>query len=252
MNDGASGDMMPAIKPGDMVAATKDPFLAMVERVAQMPDVNVDTLERLLAMQERVMMRTAEGAFNDAMRECQSEMKTIIADADNKQVGRKYASFPALDRALRPIYTKHGFSISFNTEPLEREAVRVVAIVSKGMFTREYRVDIPADGKGAKGGDVMTKTHAVGSAMRYGARYLMLFIFNAAVAESDDDGNAAGGAPTPDAEGQKLLEACGSVAALEDCWAKKLTREQRETLVGVLSECKVRIRDAEKAAKASS
>ncbi len=50
---------------------------------------------------------------------------------------------------------------------------------------------MPADGKGAKGGDVMTKTHAAGSAFSYGQRYLLKLIFNVAIGD-DDDGNAAG------------------------------------------------------------
>jgi hypothetical protein len=50
---------------------------------------------------------------------------------------------------------------------------------------------MPADGKGAKGGDVMTKTHATGAAMSYGARYLLKYIFNVAVGEDDNDGNGS-------------------------------------------------------------
>ncbi len=49
---------------------------------------------------------------------------------------------------------------------------------------------MPADGKGAKGGDVMTKTHATGAAASYGARYLLKGIFNIAVGDDDRDGNA--------------------------------------------------------------
>ncbi len=48
---------------------------------------------------------------------------------------------------------------------------------------------MPADGKGAKGGDVMTKTHAVGAAKSYGKRYLLKDIFNIAIGEEDTDGN---------------------------------------------------------------
>jgi hypothetical protein len=51
---------------------------------------------------------------------------------------------------------------------------------------------MPADGKGARGNDVMTKTHAAGSAMSYGMRYLLKLIFNVAVGvDLDDDGNGA-------------------------------------------------------------
>jgi hypothetical protein len=66
-------------------------------------------------------------------------------------------------------------------------------------YAREYHIDMPADGKGAKGGDVMTKTHAVGSAVSYGMRYLLKMIFNVAVGEDDDDGNTAEGRPQPKA-----------------------------------------------------
>lgn len=71
--------------------------------------------------------------------------------------------------------------------------VRVLCYVShRGGFTRTYRVDMPADGKGAKGGDVMTKTHASGAAISYGRRYLLNSIFNIAIGDEDTDGNGPG------------------------------------------------------------
>ena len=66
--------------------------------------------------------------------------------------------------------------------------------MSLGGYTRRYHIDMPADGKGAKGGDVMTRTHATGSAVSYGKRYLLIMIFNLTMGgEYEDDGNAAGG-----------------------------------------------------------
>jgi hypothetical protein len=65
---------------------------------------------------------------------------------------------------------------------------------------------MPADGKGAKGGDVMTKTHAIGAAVTYGKRYLLGMIFNIAVGgDVDDDGNSNGGRQ-PSTVAQKALE----------------------------------------------
>src|SRR6185436_6685763 len=94
----------------------------------------------------------------------------------------------------RPIYTKHGFALSFNTaEGAPENYVRVVCNVSHdGGHSRQFQIDMPADGKGAKGGDVMTKTHAVGSGMTYGMRYLLKMIFNVAIGEDDTDGNVPG------------------------------------------------------------
>ena len=165
-------------------------LLQMLERASRDPSVDVDKMERLMQMHERMMNLKAESDFNNAMTACQSELGTISADANNPQTRSKYATYAKLDRALRPIYTKHGISISYGTEETAKvDCVRVIAYVSRGGYTRVYRVDMPADGKGAKGGDVMTKTHATGAAMSYGARYLLKGIFNISIGEDDDDGN---------------------------------------------------------------
>lgn len=165
-------------------------LLGMLERVALNPDVPVDKLERLLAMQERILSKQAEDEFNTAMSAVQAEMGPISADATNPQTRSRYATYGKLDKALRPLYTRHGFSLSFGEEDSPKlEHVRVICYVTRGGYTRKYHRDMPADGKGAKGGDVMTKTHASGAAQSYGMRYLVLGIFNVAIGEDDDDGN---------------------------------------------------------------
>jgi len=189
-------EMSPKVEP-----PAESSFLAVIERVATNPNVTVDVIERVLAIQERVEAKTAQSAFNAAMSEAQAEMRPVHADATNPQTRSRYASYEALDRALRPVYTKHGFGLSFDTgDAPSQEWVRVLCYVThKGGHDRTYKADMPADGKGAKGGDVMTKTHAVGSAMSYGMRYLLKMIFNVAVGEDDDDGNTAGGKVEPEA-----------------------------------------------------
>lgn len=170
-------------------------LVPMFERLAKDPNASVEKIERLMALWERSEAKKAESAFNAAMSAAQAEMRPVAADATNPQTHSRYASYEALDRALRPIYTRHGFALSFNTgdAPLP-EYVRVLCDVTHlGGHAKPYRADMPADGKGAKGGDVMTKTHATGSAMSYGMRYLLKMIFNVAVGEDDDDGNGGSG-----------------------------------------------------------
>lgn len=166
-------------------------LLAVIERASRDPSVDIDKLERLLEMQERVHARQAEAAFNQALNSAQAEMRPISTNATNPQTKSRYATFDKLDSALRPIYTKHGFSLSFDEgDSPKPEHVRVICYVSHiGGHSRTYHRDMPADGKGAKGGDVMTKTHAAGAAGSYGARYLLKGIFNVAVGEGDTDGN---------------------------------------------------------------
>ncbi len=171
-----------------------DPVLAIIERAARDPVVDLDKMQRLLDMRACVAREAAERVFNDAMTAAQAEMEPIGSDAANPHTRSRYASLAKLDRTLRPIYTAHGFSLSFSTEPAPAEqTVRVVCYVTGHGHTRTYQLDVPADGKGAKAGDVMSRTHATASACTYGQRYLLRLIFNLATFEADDDGNAAAG-----------------------------------------------------------
>lgn len=171
-----------------------DDVLDRILAVASNPDVNIDVFERLVALRDEEVTRTAKSAYEAAMTAAQAEMKPIAADAVNPQTKSKYATYAALDADLRPIYTKHGFSLSFNTKKSDiADNIDVVCDVSHiAGFSKQHEVPMPADGKGAKGGDVMTKTHATASAMTYGMRYLLKLIFNVAIT-NDDDGNAASG-----------------------------------------------------------
>jgi hypothetical protein len=155
---------------------------------------DIATIKELMALRKELELEESKQAFDGAMKDAQAEMVPVVKDKDNAQTKSKYASYAALDRAVRPIYTKYGFSLTFDTGNADDTSeVRMLCDVSRdGRYTRQYHIDMPADGKGAKGGDVMTKTHATGSATRYGMRYLLIMIFNIAIADkADDDGNAA-------------------------------------------------------------
>ena len=188
------GEAVPAKSNALATMGEAGALVSMIERAARDPAIDIDKLDRLLAMHDSMRAQQAEQAFNDAMAAAQGEMEPVKRDCDNPQTRSKYASFAALDRAIRPIYSRHGFGVSFNTQaprsgqPLE---IGVVAYVTGHGHTRVYSIDMPTDGKGARGGDVMTRTHATGSGVSYGRRYLMQMIFN--LATEDDDGNAAGG-----------------------------------------------------------
>jgi len=196
--------------PASVAASEEAALVSMIERLALDKNANPETVQRFIDMRSQVRAQDNERAFNEKMALAQAEMQPVAADANNPQTRSKYASYAALDRALRPIYTKHGFALSFNTLPGAPENyVRVGCSVTNSGHTRPYQMDMPADGKGAKGGDVMTKTHATGSAVSYGMRYLLKMIFNVAVGEADDDGNKAGST-----EPKPLIDA-KQVAALQ-------------------------------------
>lgn len=175
------------------VVRPQEPLLAVIERASRDPSIDVAKMEKLLELAERVHARQAEAEYDGAMNSAQGEMRPIATDSDNPQTRSRYASYGALDRAVRPIYSAHGFSLSFGTRLVAVDRVTITCRVShRAGHTERVEIDMPADGKGAKGGDVMTKTHATGSAVSYGMRYLLKMIFNLAIGEYDDDGNSAG------------------------------------------------------------
>jgi hypothetical protein len=181
---------------------------------------SIDTIERLAKLQREMVEYAAMVDFNEAMQRVQHKMRPISADATNPQTKSRYASYSKLDKALRPIYSSEGFSLSFNTAdaPLP-DHVRVLCDVSRGGHVKPYQIDMPSDGKGAKGGDVMTKTHATGAATSYGMRYLLKMIFNVAVGEDDDDGNGGGVAGSMDLNdfdrAISLIESAQSLSMLQ-------------------------------------
>jgi hypothetical protein len=182
-------------QPAQLPAETPAPInmLAVIARAASDPAVDVDKMKQLLDVHERMTATAAKLEYDRAMSAAQAAMRPVATDANNPSTKSKYASYFALDNAIRPFYTKHGFALSFDTAPgAAQDMIRVVCKVSHVSGHREFpQLDMPADGKGAKGGDVMTKTHATGSAITYGKRYLLQMVFNLAVG-GDDDGNGAG------------------------------------------------------------
>lgn len=191
-----------ALATGEKQMTLNEPHvgvMGIIERLASDPNFDTAKLEKLIELHERSEDRAAKGEFNRAMSLAQAEMRPVAADASNPQTRSRYASYAAIDNKLRPIYTKHGFGMSFNTgETPLAEHIRILCTVSHSAgFSVDYHVDMPSDGKGAKGGDVMTKTHAAGAALAYGMRYLVKMIWNVAVGEDDRDGNQDEGVQDP-------------------------------------------------------
>lgn len=174
--------------------AIQDAWISMIERAAKDPSVDLVKLERFLELRAQENARFAAQQYRAAMSACQATMQPIRTDAINTHANNaKYATLAAVDAVARPIYTAHGFALSFDTDDCVKENhVRVVCRVHHAAGHAEsFHLDMPCDGKGAKGNSVMTTTHAVASAISYARRYLLSMVFSLCI-EKDDDGNAAG------------------------------------------------------------
>lgn len=150
-------------------------------------------LEKLMDLADRWKASQAAEAFATALNLVQSEMPCVVKDGKNTHTQARYATLENVQTVIRPVYSRHGFSLSYGTEDSKlADHVRVVCDVSHvGGCTRRYHLDCPMDGTGAKGGSNKTGVQAVGSSISYARRYLTLMIFNITVANEDVDGNAA-------------------------------------------------------------
>lgn len=167
-------------------------LLAVIERAAKDPNVDVDKMERLFALQERLFARQEEVAFNEAMAAAQSEIRPVAKNKWNEQTKSSYSNLEAVSNAIDPIISRHGFSLSYGTDvcPLANHH-RITCKVSRGGHSEIRFADVPADLAGIKGNQNKTATHAFGSTVSYGRRYLKLMIFDVATTD-DDDGQRAG------------------------------------------------------------
>lgn len=177
---------------GELVATDKQiNFITALERVAINPDVDVLKMEKIMDLQERVLDKQSELEYNKAMSACQADMPTIAKDKVNQHTKSKYAQFETIIIHCKPVYTKHGFAVSFGTADAAIENhVRITAsVMHSGGHCKEKYVDLPLDISGIGGKTNKTAMHAVGSTFSYGKRYLFGLIFNIAIADEDQDGN---------------------------------------------------------------
>lgn len=168
-----------------------DAFLSMIERAARDPAVDINKMERLFEMADRVRRRDAEVAFNSAMSAAQEALVPIVKNKPNGQTKSKYADISALAEQAMPTIYSHGFGLTFSEFQSEKlDHVGIACIVRhKAGFSERHEFHIPTDGAGLKGNANKTATHAYGSTTTYGRRYATCCVFN--IATKDDDGNAA-------------------------------------------------------------
>tara|TARA_R110002111_G_scaffold170741_2_gene236433 strand:+ start:309 stop:1070 length:762 start_codon:yes stop_codon:yes gene_type:complete len=179
------------------VAHVREPndLMGALIQAAMNPDIDADKMERMLGMYERMEAKNANTAFNQAFVLAKAKLKPLIRNQFNEQTKSNYIDLMAVADAIDPILTECGFAPTFSTmeSPLDGHYRVVCDLLHQEGHEKRYQADIPIDDAGLKGTKNKTGTHAFGSTMTYGRRYLKLMIFD--IATKDDDGNGAGKQP---------------------------------------------------------
>lgn len=187
-------------------------FMNIVERVATMPDLNMDTLKGLLDMQERIMKRDAESAFNAAMAEMQCDIPTIAERAKGHGTIR-YATLEDISDIVKPIMKANGFAISFKVEHAANGLSVTGILMHRAGHREETTMLLPLDTSGSK-----NAVQAVGSSTSYGKRYVMCALLNITTRGEDDDAYSA--APSNSEPVITEIQARQMTALLAKCSAK--------------------------------
>lgn len=178
--------------------APADSMLSFISMAVRDPGIDVAKLDALLRMQREVKADDAKAQFTRAFAQLQQRLPRIERDAviahpqkdgSSKKIS-EYATWDAIDEAIRPIYTELGFSLHFETAPRAGEGggMQVTAVLGhEAGHSIQATVAVPLDTSGSK-----NNVQAYGSAMSYGRRYAATALLNITTKGQDDDGKMAG------------------------------------------------------------
>lgn len=160
-------------------------IVAVIEKCALNPNVDVAKMEKLLDLQERILNRNSKMAFMADMAMMQNELPEIEKNGAIKIHGKvqsRYAKFEDINEKIKPILKKFNFAVSFK---IKQEATKIIitSILSHAMgHSEETEIELPHDNSGNK-----NSVQAVGSTISYGKRYTMCALLNISVRDEDDD-----------------------------------------------------------------
>jgi hypothetical protein len=170
-------------------------LLQVITRAASDASVDIDKMERLMQMHERLVARDAKAAYAAALAEMQPDLPvigrngTISVPAKDGKTGHNtpYALWEDINEAIRPLLHKHGFALSFRIKK-EADRVEVTSILSHRQgHSDETTLSLPMDTTGSK-----NNVQAIGSSISYGKRYGAMALLNITTRGEDDDARAAG------------------------------------------------------------
>lgn len=179
------------------VSAETQAIMQMIEQIALNPQADVEKLRAVMDMKMQMFNRGAEIDFNAAMSLAQQEIEPVARNATNKQTNSRYAKLEAIIENCSPIWTKHGFALSYDTDdcPIP-DHYRITCEVShRAGHSKHYHLDLPIDNVGIAGAKNKTGMHGAGSTIAYGRRYIVCNVFNIAIKDEDNDGNGSSDKP---------------------------------------------------------
>jgi ERF superfamily len=185
-----------------------------IEKVAIGPHADVERLEHMIALYERLKAKEAELAFNAAKGRLLKKLagmkivknKPVLSEVEKgkpqngNHTAFRYASLEEIDKHLRPLLTEEEMDLSYSDEPCEGGGILIRGRLKHlpGGHYEDSFMPAPLDTTGGK-----SNVQAVGSTNSYLRRYVACNIFNIVVVGDDDDGT---GGTIDEAQAKTILE----------------------------------------------
>jgi hypothetical protein len=185
---------------------SSEPTVARLLQLALEKGTPVESLEKLVALHERVEERNARRAFFEAMAAFQAECppihKASTAEITTNKGGKykyTYAELDEIARTINPFLAKHGLSYSWNSK-VDGKALTCwcTARHRDGYSGEPVEFTLPIDNPSA-----MSDQQKVGAALTFAKRQTLTSAFG--LVTTDDDTDAAEVDPTPVSEDQLLV-----------------------------------------------
>jgi hypothetical protein len=173
-----------------LTALTPASMPRLMELAVQSGKDGIEVLERLVALNERMMDRAAREEFAQAMAKFQSECppikKTSTAVITTKaggQYGYAYAELDEIARTVNPLLSSHGLSYTWNSETREGLLVCTCRLRHANGHEEQAVFSAPIDTAAAMSG---SQKHA--AALTYARRQSLVQVLGLTTCDPDDDG----------------------------------------------------------------
>lgn len=185
---------LPAEAPPGDLAPIPGPAsdIARILTLAVETKVPVETIERLVALQERMLDRSAAAEFNAALaafqHECPSIPKTSIAKIATKSggdYGYRYAELDQIAKVTRPLLQKHGLAYSWDMEMQDAKVVCTCTLRHVAGHSQSAKFVAPTDAAASMSGP---QKHA--AALTYARRQSLIQVLGLTTTDPDTDAGA--------------------------------------------------------------
>ncbi len=139
---------------GTAVAATPEQqMINSIMQIASNPDVDVDKMDKLFSMQERMMDRQNKMDYDEALARVQADMPRITQRGEiknkNGMVVANYMKYEDIDLEIRPRLQKEGFSLKHDRKHIDGKMVVTTTLKHRSGHEESVEIPLPYDKENA-------------------------------------------------------------------------------------------------------